>query len=266
MSGIKLYHFPGSLCSQKVKLVLAEKNLDWESHLVNLLTFENLTPDYMRLNPKGVVPTLVHNGKAVCDSITIIRYLDRHFMEPRLTPDDPTLRKSMDTWIDLQNRLPMREAMYGNMRGIDGLVARQTVDIKEKLLPELAQKYPDLKPQYATKLRDVKPWNQTIRDVTKITQINSQIEAIMNPLEQQLSQSEWLCGSAYSLADVVWTAVLNRLDELGLSTLWKADKRPAIADYLNRLEARPSYRDAIKNDAMPLPMILAGLRRIFLGF
>ena len=266
MSGIKLYHFPGSLCSQKVKLVLAEKNLDWESHLVNWLTFENLAPDYMRLNPKGVVPTLVHNSKVVCDSVVIIRYLDRHFSEPRLTPDASALRKSMDIWIDLQNNLPMREAMYGNMRGIDGLVARKTVDIKEKLLPQLAQKHPDLKAQYTAKLKDVKPWKQTIRDVEKITQINSQIEAIMNSLEQQLSQSEWLCGSAYSLADAVWTAVLSRLDELGFSTLWKADKRPAIAGYLNRLKARPSYRAAVKNDAMPLPMILAGLRRIFLGF
>ncbi|NDJ20679.1 hypothetical protein GS682_03280 [Nostoc sp. B(2019)] len=68
---LELYYFPGSLCSQKVKLVLAEKNLKWSDRLINLLTFENLQPNYIHLNPKGVVPTLVHDGKVICDSAMI---------------------------------------------------------------------------------------------------------------------------------------------------------------------------------------------------
>ncbi|HEY9737934.1 MAG TPA: glutathione binding-like protein [Trichocoleus sp.] len=100
----------------------------------------------------------------------------------------------------------------------------------------------------------------------KIAQLNTQIEPMLDHLAQQLSQSDWLCGSAYSLADAVWTAVLNRLEELGFGPLWQEGRRSAIASYLHRLKARPSYSAAIQNDTMPVPMVLAGLRRIFLRF
>lgn len=76
------YYASESLCSQKVKLVLAEKELKWKSHLINLLTFENLQPSYMRLNPKGVVPTLLHEGRIITDSVAIMRYLDKQFPYP----------------------------------------------------------------------------------------------------------------------------------------------------------------------------------------
>lgn len=262
---LELYHFPGSLCSQKVKLVLAEKHLKWESHLINLLTFENLQPEYLRLNPKGVVPTLVQNGTPICDSAVIVRRLDQHFPNPKLTPAAPNQQEKMNHWIELQNRFPMREVMYGNMTGMDGFVARRSVQIKEKLLPKLMQAHPELKAIYAAKLQDVQQWNQTIRDGSKMEQINARIEPLLDPLEQQLSQSEWLCESGYSLADAMWTAVLNRLAELRFDTLWTSDKRPAIAAYLHCLKARPSFKLAIQTDTMPIPMILSGLGQLFLG-
>jgi glutathione S-transferase len=265
MTRIELYHTPGSLCSQKVKLVLAEKQIEWKSHLINLLTFENLKPDYMRLNPKGVVPTLIHNDKVICDSVTIIHYLDTQFPNPILTPVISEQQDKMNSWIDLQNRFPMREVMYGNMAGIDGLVVRRSVQVKEKLLPKLMQASPQLQEHYALKLKDVQQWNQTIQDAEKITHINAKIEPMLDQLDQQLSQSEWLCGSSYSLADVVWTAVLNRLAELKFDSFWTGGKRSAIAAYLQRLKNRPSFKVAIQTDTMPALMILSGLRRLFLG-
>lgn len=266
MTRIELYHSPESLCSQKVKLVLAEKQIEWESHLLNLLTFENLEPDYLRLNPKGVVPTLVHDGKVICDSAAIVRYLDEQFPVPKLTPNTLEQQDKMNDWIDLQNRFPIREVMYGNMTGSDGFVVRRSVQVKEKLLPKLIREHPDLKEQYAAKLGDVQQWNQTIRDGEKMEHINAQIEPLLDQLERQLSQSEWLCKSGYSLADVVWTAVLNRLAELKFDNLWINAKRPAIAAYLQRLRTRPSFKLAIQSDTMPLAVMLAGLRRLFLGF
>lgn len=265
MTRLELYHSPGSLCSQKVKLVLAEKQLQWESHLLNLLTFDNLQPDYLRLNPKGVVPTLVQDGKPICDSAAIVRYLDEQFPMPKLTPATVEQQDKMNHWIELQNRLPMREVMYGNMTGLDGWVAQRSVQVKERLLPQLMQAHPNLQAIYAAKLQDVQQWNQTIRDRQKMSHINTQIEPLLDQLEQQLRQSEWLCDD-YSLADVVWTAVLNRLAELRFETLWTDGERPAIAAYLERLRARPSFKLAIGSDTTPPAMILAGLRRLFLGF
>ncbi len=262
---LELYYASGSLCSQKVRLVLAEKNLDWKGHLLNLLTFENLQPSYMQLNSKGVVPTLVHDGQVITDSAMIIQYLDKKFPYPTLTPAASDLEKMMQQWIDLQNQFPMREMMYGNYQGLEGWVLRRSVQIKQRLLPKLIQTYPELQANYAAKLQDVDQWNSTVQDSQEIVNINRKIEPMLAELEVQLSQTTWLCGETYSLADVVWTAVLNRLEELKFDYLWKDDTRPSLSTYFHRLKARPSFKAAIQDDKMPLSMLLAGLNRILLG-
>lgn len=266
MTRVQLYHSPGSIYGRQVKLVLAEKKIEFSTHLINLLTFENLQPAYIRINPKGVVPTLVHNDKVICDSVAIIHYLNEQFPNPQLIPAIPELQEKMTNWINLQNDFAMREFMYANYKGIDGLVLRRSVQIKEKIIPQLIQNNPDLKKQYQTKLEDIKGWNQTLREKQQISLINAKIETILDQLEEQLSQSEWLCGSTYSLADIVWTTVLTCLEELKFADLSQGTKRPAIATYFQRLKNRPSFQVAIQSDRMPEVFIVAGLRRIFLGF
>ena len=84
---IELYHTSHSTCSQKVRLTLAEKGLpernkDWVEHDVDLNKFEQLTPEYLKLNPNGVVPTLVHDGRALIESSALLEYLDEIIPEP----------------------------------------------------------------------------------------------------------------------------------------------------------------------------------------
>ena len=81
----RLYHYWSSVCSQKVRMCLAEKGLDWESRHVDIFAFENYEPAYTALNPKVVVPTLDHEGKVLIGSNTILEYLEDVF---------PTTRRS----------------------------------------------------------------------------------------------------------------------------------------------------------------------------
>lgn len=261
---LELFHASESLCSQKVKLVLAEKNLEWKSHLLNLLTFENLQPNYIQLNPKVVVPTLIDDGRVITDSATIIKYLDRQFPNPKLTPAEPKLQEKMNNWIDLQDRFPMRELMYGNYRGIEGIILRRSVRVKEKLLPQLIQTYPEFRQQYSAKLKDVREWNSTINNKQEIAEIDAKIKPILDRLEEQLSQTPWLCGDTYSLADTVWTVVLKRLNELKYDLLWENNTRPALKLYFACLKSRSSFNTAIEKDKLPLSMLIMGLLRIFL--
>ena len=83
---LTLFHFWDSTCSMKVRFALAEKALPWESRHVDLFRFENWTPDYARLNPKGVVPTLVHDGHAITESNVILEYLEDCFPTSPLRP------------------------------------------------------------------------------------------------------------------------------------------------------------------------------------
>ena len=88
---------------------------------------------------------------------------------------------------------------------------------------------------------------------------------MLDRLEEQLNQTDWLCGATYTLADAVWTAVINRLDELKFNHLWRNNTRLGLESYFNRLKSRPSFTMAIENDKMPLSMLMTGLYRVFRG-
>jgi len=103
---LELYHAPQSTCSQKVRIALAEKNLDWTERRVNLPKNEQLRPEYLKLNPNGVVPTLVHDGKVIIDSSVILEYLDEVFPKPLLSPADPARRAQMRAWMRFLEEVP----------------------------------------------------------------------------------------------------------------------------------------------------------------
>ena len=73
---LELYHSNWSICAQKVRLVIAEKSLDVVEHHIDLRAREQQTPEYLKLNPKGYVPTLVHDGRPVIESALICEYLE----------------------------------------------------------------------------------------------------------------------------------------------------------------------------------------------
>ena len=97
---LTLYHGVTSTCSKRVRITLAEKGVDWESEHIDLSKRENLTPEYKKINPDGVVPTLVHDGRVIIESLYIIQYLDEVFPKPPLSPSDPFERAWMRIWMD----------------------------------------------------------------------------------------------------------------------------------------------------------------------
>ena len=91
-----LYNAPQSTCSQRVRFLLNAKNIPFGEIKLDLLAGDQLKPDYLALNPNGVVPTLDHNGAIIIDSSVIIEYLDEIAPEPaQFTPEDPVLRARM---------------------------------------------------------------------------------------------------------------------------------------------------------------------------
>ena len=97
---LKLYHWWSSTCSRRVRIALAAKGLSWDSVYINLARFENLEPWYVELNPNGVVPTLVHDGRIIIESNFILEYLDDVWPEVPMRPDDPYERAQMRIWMD----------------------------------------------------------------------------------------------------------------------------------------------------------------------
>jgi len=96
---MKLYHGPTSVCSQKVRLTLAEIGLDYEGTELNLQRGDQFAPDYMRLNPEAVVPTLIDADLVLVESSLIAEYLDKTYNAGRLMPDAPELEARTRLWL-----------------------------------------------------------------------------------------------------------------------------------------------------------------------
>jgi len=87
-----LYTFFRSSTSYRLRIALALKGLDWEPHFVSLPGMEHRTPDYMALNPQGLVPALVEDGKVFAQSLAVLEYLEETYPEPPLLPRLPADR------------------------------------------------------------------------------------------------------------------------------------------------------------------------------
>src|SRR5690349_581644 len=95
---LALYHNDMSACAQKVRIVLSEKGLEWESRHLSLRAGEHQKDWYLKLNPRAVVPTLIDGDIAIPESNVINEYLEERFPEPALRPSDPVGRARMRLW------------------------------------------------------------------------------------------------------------------------------------------------------------------------
>jgi glutathione S-transferase len=91
---LALYHNDMSTCAQKVRATLAEKGLSWDSHELNLRTGEQHKPEFLKLNPRGVVPVLIHNGKPIAESNIIMEYLEDEFADTESLMPDSAIEKA----------------------------------------------------------------------------------------------------------------------------------------------------------------------------
>ena len=109
---LDVYHFTPSPCSRKVRICLAEKCLEWVDRRLDSRAGEHLKPDYLKLNPNGVVPTLIHDGRVIIDSSVICEYLDEVFPEISLSPADPVSRAHMREWLRYFEEVPTPAVRY----------------------------------------------------------------------------------------------------------------------------------------------------------
>ncbi len=242
---VHLYHFPTSLCSQKVRLALAEKGVAWQGTIVNIgPAHEQLQPWYAKLNPRLVVPTLAIDDEIITSSREIIEAIDRRFPGPCLVP--PELRDQVTHWIDLQDQLPMRELELAQTKGLTRWLKRWSLGQKRKQLRKLSRKHPELTEVYRHKLEDIDKLEQAVSGRNATRELVEEIEAVLDGLERHLGEQRWLAGDHYTLADLAWTAVIARLEHIGFARGMAAHRRPRVAAWYLRLRERASWGAMIR--------------------
>ena len=230
---LELYHNRMSSCAQKVRVALAEKGLEWKSHHLNLRAGEQQRPEYVRLNPKGVVPTLIDGSRVICESNVILEYLDDAFPDPPLRPADPYGRSQVRLW---NQRLAEGHHDLGTATLSMGIAFRhQFLDKGEIACRELVENIPD--PIKRERRRDV-VYNGT--DAREFGVAVDMWIKLLNDMEVSLGQHEWLAGDAYTITDSAFTPYLTRLDHLHV--LGFISEKPRIADWYAAIKARPSYK------------------------
>lgn len=226
---IELYHLANAICAAKVRIALEEKGLDWTSIPVSDLRDEA----YLAINPFGVVPTLVHNGVVFLESRIICEYLDEAFRAAPLVPATPLGRHRMRLWSkQIDDGLHLALYILGFSASGFGGAAMDDPATRALRLPR-----EPFKRQVALELlRDgwSSPWIPVALDRARAT-----VQAI----ELSLAVDPWLAGADYSLADADFTPCIQRLEDLGLNSLWA--RAPALTGWWARLKARPSYEAAV---------------------
>jgi len=234
---LELYHFHLSVCSQKVRLCLAEKQLEWHGHHVDLMKFENTRVDYVAINPNGVVPTLVHDDRVVIESTVINEYLDDKFSECPLRPKDPWARAQMRTWIKLEDDTGLPN--IGTLT-LQRLIKPQLLRRSEQAMERMVAEHPDAERARAHQMlveHDIPD------DVLGAAE--SKLATVLDRMEAALTEGRWLAGADYSLADIAWLPFIDRMTLLGMASMISAEARPALADWYARCRERPAYRTAV---------------------
>jgi glutathione S-transferase len=246
---LTLYHNALSTCSQKVRLVLAEKGIEFESKLIDLVAGQQHDPSYVALNPKHVVPTLVVGGEVVRESSIIAEYLDARVAGNPLTPEDPLQAAKMRMWVRRVD-----DDIHGRTSGVftHAIWTRRAVGSRS---PEEIEKYLSAIPEEAER--------ELRRDLiangvasSRFSGAVSRIGAFLSDMETALSGAEWLVGERFTLADIAVAPYVLRVSDTGLSGLWSEGRRPAVADWLERLRKRPSFEKAV-TAWVPPPLITA---------
>jgi glutathione S-transferase len=233
---LEVYHTDHSVCSQKVRVCLGEKGLDYVSKEIDIVGGEHQTPEYLALNPKAVVPTLVHDGRPIIDSTIINEYIDDTWPEPSLKPDDPYERQRMRQWTKrLDDKIHYETAVitYG--------IAFREMQLA-RLTPEeikaLQDRDPD--PEHRARRKEAMEKGMDSRFFHAAVKL---YKSFLDDMEKTLSKQPWLAGKTYSLADTAYTAYITRVNNLRMIPL--LDERPHLKDWFERIRARPSYEAGI---------------------
>ncbi|MDE0373961.1 MAG: glutathione S-transferase family protein [Rhodospirillales bacterium] len=233
--GLHLYHFRHSNCSMRVRMTLEEKGLEWTSHHVNLHTGENVTPEYFGIHPKGLVPTLVHDGVVIVESTDIIDYLDKNFPDPPLQPEGETGQAdSVARWMRTaaDNHIHVKTYMFAHSLG----------DIMSKSDDELAayRELQDNEELLQFHEENSSPEGLSGERVAESTQVLLDCFA---EIDRALDGRAWLTGDAFTLADITWIPLHVSLDNAGFPFHRYAN----VARWKDAVHARPSFERAVRD-------------------
>jgi glutathione S-transferase len=240
--GVHVLHFKGSSCSQKLRVFLNLKGIPWESHPIDVPGNENFQPWFLGINPRGLVPVLVHDGAVHIESNDIITCLEKTFPEPKLIPAGhenevaALLKHEDDLHLDLR-----------------------TLSFRFVFAPPGPPKSADALKSYAAngsgtvqgaadrdKQIQIEFWQRAAKEGFTDERARAsalKFRAAFDVLDKQLAQRPYIMGEALSVVDIAWLIYAHRLS---LAFYPFARLHPHVFAWQQKLSAMPEFAKEIE--------------------
>ncbi len=239
---LDLYHAEPAANSLKSLIAIKEKGVAFTSHFLNLHEFEQHEAWFVKINPNGQVPALVHDGHVITESTVINEYLDEAFAGPALRPGDPYGRARMRIWTKFVDEYfcPALSfiAWHHMIHNITDRLTPEEFEAKIKRIP--------LKEQQDK-------WRTAARQGYSKEQLENwgrQVRTSIERMERQLGETPWLAGSDFSLADVSCFAMVAEMPRMS-PNLMNATATPQLMKWHAAMHGRAGVQAAL---AMPNPV------------
>jgi glutathione S-transferase len=233
-----LYHHGSSVCAAMVRMAMAEKELAWDGVYIDILAGEQFKPDYVKINPKSVVPTLIHDDVIIPDSTVICEYLDHIAPDISLHPENAYARAQVRYWT---------KAVDEDLHPACGAVTfvcshRHTV--MKNLGEEGTKEFLASTPEFSVTSDWKSQKDGFIRygfEAPGATEKIKLYDSYLSKMEQALNGSDWLVNNEFTIADVAMTPYVNRLDMMNMSGMWEHGRLPRVTDWFARIKERPTF-------------------------
>ncbi|EJE51228.1 glutathione S-transferase [Acidovorax sp. CF316] len=234
---MRLFHAWLSSASRRVRLCLAEKNIPYESVAVDLSRQEQHAPEFLAMNPNGVVPALeIAPGRFLHESSTICEYLDDTVPEPPLRPTDPYALAQMRNFVRWTDEKSLPHLLILNWSLMLQSTAQQWSD--QELQDKLAR-IPTAERREAWVRIARKPYTEEEKAeaLRKLLLLVDRMEGMLAP------SSPWLMGADYSLADIAAAPFIARIAEIAPAALAEA-AHPRVHGWWQAMQQRPAFAAA----------------------
>ena len=235
---IKLYQAAMSTCVQKVRFTLEQKALSWQGISVDLHGGENYSEQFRQINSKATIPVLDDDGDLIFESNNICIYLDEKYPDVSMMPSEAKGRAEVRALMQL-----IDEQVHHDSSALTYAIA-----FRPRLQAKLDT--PEKLDAYLQAMPDAGRRNSKREVITKgVASAECRIalhrlSKVLQSLEDRLKNTDYLVGDRLTLADIVYSPYMTRLNHLNLHTMW-SDK-PAVASWLERICESKGYQQGVQ--------------------
>ena len=230
---LALYHFGPVANSLTPLLCLLEKGLTFENRALDSRKWEHHDPAFRAINPEGLVPVLLHDGRVVRESTVINEYLEDVFPESPLRPADPSLRAEMRVLTKYVDEYFCPALTVIGAHGATPFASR--IDKAEMAARLANMPNEEVRRKWATV-------SESGYSDAELADARGRLGNCVARLEGLLSGAgPWLLGEDYSLADIKWYSMAPALPRV-LPEQCNPQVTPAITAWLERMAARPAVQ------------------------